>query len=141
MKYKSLYIIVIIALILVIGCQRREEVIEEEVVEPVVEEEVEPVDEVPEPVEEVEPRVVRPEERVYELQLVSLKDYSRVALEKDILDMYGYKTKIVPAKVRGETYYRLRMDEHYTKEEAEDLGEELKAHFASIQAYWIEKVN
>jgi hypothetical protein len=140
MKYKSLYIIVIIALIVVIGCQRREEVIEEEVVEPVVEEEVEPVDDLRDPIDEREPRVVREEDKIYELQLVSLKDYSRVALEKDILEMYGYKTKIVPAKVRGETYYRLRMNERYTKEEAEDLGEELKARFASIQAYWIEKV-
>jgi len=80
------------------------------------------------------------EEKVFELQVVAVKDYSRINIEKNKLAQYGYNTKITTIKKDGETFYRLRLDGLYTYSEATKLGEKLKDQFPSIHEYWVQKV-
>ena len=80
------------------------------------------------------------EEKVYELQIVASKNYASIELEKNKLELYGYKTKITTHKKDGFTFYRLRLDDFYTHSEATSLGEKLKEQFPSINEYWVQKV-
>jgi cell division protein FtsN len=86
------------------------------------------------------PEEVKGEEKVFELQVVAVKDYSKINIEKNKLAQYGYNTKITTIEKDGETFYRLRLDGLYTYSEATKLGKKLKDQFPSIHEYWVQKV-
>lgn len=145
MKKRTLVIIlIIVALIISIslftGCAKKK--VEEEVPEPVTIEEptVEKAKVTPEKEPEQVPEEVKVEEKVFELQVVAVKDYSKINIEKNKLAQYGYNTKITTIEKDGETFYRLRLDGLYTYSEATKLGEKLKKQFPSIHEYWVQKV-
>lgn len=94
----------------------------------------------PEKEPEQVPEEVKGEEKIFELQIVAVKDYSRINIEKNKLAQYGYNTKITTIEKDGETFYRLRLDGLYTYSEATKLGEKLKDQFPSIHEYWVQKV-
>ena len=77
---------------------------------------------------------------VFELQLVSRKNLSKVEEAKSKIEQYGYKTKVSSVKKDGEIFYRLRLDSTYTKSEAVAMGEKIKKQFPFINSYWIEKI-
>ncbi|MCD6101658.1 MAG: SPOR domain-containing protein [Candidatus Cloacimonetes bacterium] len=146
MKKRTLVIIlIIVALIISIslfpGCGKKK-VPEKEVAEPTKAEEptVEKAKVTPEKEPEQVPEEVKGEEKVFELQVVAVKDYSKINIEKNKLAQYGYNTKITTIKKDGETFYRLRLDGLYTYSEATKLGEKLKDQFPSIHEYWVQKV-
>lgn len=145
MKKRTLVIIlIIVALIISIslftGCAKKK--VEEEVPEPVTIEEptVEKAKVTPEKEPEQVPEEVNVEEKVFELQVVAVKDYSKIDIEKNKLAQYGYNTKITTIEKDGKTFYRLRLDGFYTHSEAVALGEKLKNQFPSINEYWVQKV-
>jgi len=80
------------------------------------------------------------EKNVFELQLVSRKNLSKVEEAKSKIEQYGYKTKVSSVKKDGEIFYRLRLDSTYTKSEAVAMGEKIKEQFPFINSYWIEKI-
>ena len=90
--------------------------------------------------EEIQPEIVLKGEKVFELQLVAVRDYARIEAEQNKLARYGYNTFITTTVKGGDTYYRLRLDDLYTYSEAFALGEKLKEQFFSIHEYWIQKV-
>ena len=146
-------IVIICALILslsiYIGCGKKK--VDEESSKPVKTEEPtvekaeglpeKEIEEVPEKSKkEIQPEITKSEEKVFELQIVAVKDYLRIDIEKNKLARYGYNTNITTTEKDGETFYRLRLDGLYTHSEAVELGEKLKNQFASIHNYWIQKV-
>jgi len=90
--------------------------------------------------EEIQPEIVLKGEKVFELQLVAVRDYARIEAEQNKLARYGYNTFITTTVKGGKTFYRLRLDDLYTYSEAFALGEKLKEQFFSIHEYWIQKV-
>ena len=90
--------------------------------------------------EEIQPEVTLKGKKVFELQIVAIRDYSRIEIEQNKLARYGYNTLITTTLKDGETFYRLRLDDLYTYSEAFAMGEKLKEQFSSIHEYWIQKV-
>jgi len=90
--------------------------------------------------EEIQPETVLKGEKVFELQLVAVRDYARIEAEQNKLAHNGYNTLITTTVKDGETFYRLRLDDLYTYADAFALGEKLKEQFFSIHEYWIQKV-
>ncbi|NQV19001.1 MAG: SPOR domain-containing protein [Armatimonadetes bacterium] len=90
--------------------------------------------------EEIQPEITLKGKKVFELQLVAVRDYARIEAEQNKLARYGYNTFITTTVKGGDTYYRLRLDDLYTYSEAFALGEKLKKQFSSINEYWIQKV-
>ena len=152
MKRTTIFIIFILMLsiLLFTSCGKKEverEVPEqEEIEEPTAteetditpEKEIEKVSKVSK--EEIQPEIVLKGEKVFELQLVAVRDYARIEAEQNKLARYGYNTFITTTVKGGDTYYRLRLDDLYTYSEAFALGEKLKEQFFSIHEYWIQKV-
>jgi len=101
----------------------KKKVPEKEVAEPTKAEEptVEKAKVTPEKELEQVPEEVKLEEKIFELQVVAVKDYSRINNEKNKLAQYGYNTKITTIEKDGETFYRLRLDGLYTYSEANSL--------------------
>ena len=89
---------------------------------------------------EIQPEVTWKGKKVFELQIVAIRDYSRIEIEQNNLARYGYNTLITTTIKGGETFYRLRLDDLYTYSEAFAVGEKLKEQFSSIHEYWIQKV-
>ena len=89
---------------------------------------------------EIQPEIVLKGKKVFELQIVAVRDYSRIELEQNKLARYGYNTLITTTVKDGDTFYRLRLDDLYTYSEATALGEKLKEQFSSIHEYWVQKV-
>ncbi|MCK4339166.1 MAG: SPOR domain-containing protein [Candidatus Cloacimonetes bacterium] len=154
MKRTLVIILIICALILSFslftGCAKKKAP-EKEIPEPVKTEEpivekpkVTPQKETEKVTEEVKKEIraeiTEIEEKVFELQMVAVRDYSRIDIEKNKLAQYGYNTKITTTEKDGETFYRLRLDGLYTHSEAVTLGEKLKKQFPSIHEYWVQKV-
>lgn len=81
-----------------------------------------------------------PGDRIYELQVVASRDYSKIFELKEKLEQLGYDVKITTTQKNGETFYRLRMKGLYTQSEAEKLGEQLKSQVPAVKDYWIAKV-
>jgi len=81
-----------------------------------------------------------PGDRIYELQVVASRDYSKIFELKEKLEQLGYDVKITTTQKNGETFYRLRMEGLYTQSEAEKLGEQLKSQVPAVKDYWIAKV-
>ena len=90
--------------------------------------------------EGIQPETTVKGEKVFELQLVAVRVYSRIEIEQEKLARYGFDTFITTTIKDGETFYRLRLDDIYTYLEAKELGEKLKKQFSSIHEYWIQKV-
>jgi len=103
-------------------------------------EEIQPEKIVKEEKKEIQPEIVLKGKKVFELQLVAVRDYARIEAEQNKLARYGYNTFITTTVKDGETFYRLRLDDLYTYSEANALGEKLKEQFFSIHEYWIQKV-
>ncbi|MEA3476307.1 MAG: tetratricopeptide repeat protein [Candidatus Cloacimonadota bacterium] len=80
------------------------------------------------------------EKNVFELQLISRKNLSKVEEAKNKIEQHGYKTKVSSVKKDGEIFYRLRLDSTYTKSEAVAIGKKIKEQFPFINSYWIEKL-
>ncbi len=151
MKRTTIFIIFILifSILLFTNCakkQERELPEQEKTEEPAVTEEpgitpqkeIEKVSEVSK--EEIQPEIVLKGKKVFELQLVAVRDYSRIEAEQNKLARYGYNTFITTTVKDGETFYRLRLDDLYTYSEAFALGEKLKGQFSSIHEYWIQKM-
>lgn len=155
-KYRAIRIIcvglIICAVALVLSCGKQEPEQkalpqpEEQPAEPAplseVEEDSAEVMEV-EPTGAIPERSVTPErigDRVYELQLVASREYSKIFELKEKLEQIGYDVKITTTQKNGETFYRLRMEGLYTESEAKKLGDQLKSQVPAVQDYWIAKV-
>jgi cell division septation protein DedD len=146
--------IILIMLLILFACEKKQEEYPdvklgqtEEEIKETVEQEQDIPDFPDEPKkEESKPQPEPPKQKVYsgardyEVQLLSLKDHSRVLLQQEILKNHGYETKILETYKDGQLLYRLRLKERYTKEEATVLGEEIKAKFSAITSYWVQKV-
>jgi cell division septation protein DedD len=91
-----------------------------------------------EPIEK--PQTISYQAGDYEVQLLSLRDHSRILRLQEVLKNHGYETKILETYKDGQLLYRLRLKERYTKETATELGEEIKAKFSEITSYWVQKV-
>ena len=89
---------------------------------------------------EIETEATIDKKRVYELQLLSKRDYSQIEQDKKEMEQFGYKTKITSVLKDSEIFYRLRFDDSYTQSEAIALGEKIKELFPFINDYWIEKI-
>ena len=111
-----------------------------EKVSKVSKEEIQPEKTVKEEKKEIQPEIVLKGKKVFELQLVAVRDYARIEAEQNKLARNGYNTFITTTVKDGETFYRLRLDDLYTYSEAFALGEKLKEQFFSIHEYWIQKV-
>jgi len=90
--------------------------------------------------QKIQPETTLKGEKVFELQLVAVRDYARIEAEQNKLAHNGYNTLITTTVKDGETFYRLRLDDLYTYADAFALGEKLKEQFFSIHEYWIQKV-
>jgi len=74
----------------------------------------------------------------YTAQLLSAKSRAQIEVIKRKLDNENYRTEIQEAIVNGETVFRLRLSDGYTKASAEQLAKEIQAKFsADIKGYWI----
>ena len=76
----------------------------------------------------------------YEIQLLSSKDLQMIRLEKQKLDKNGYEAKVIGKPIEGDIYYRLRLKNRYSLNEAEEIGKEIRNKIDSISDFWIEKI-
>ncbi|MBN2461551.1 MAG: hypothetical protein JXB60_08085 [Candidatus Cloacimonetes bacterium] len=79
-------------------------------------------------------------ETLYELQILADMDINKVNRIRDLLEDQGYKTKITQTVKNGNTYYRLRLQEVFTLNTGQRMGEELKQKFIAVEDYWLEKI-
>lgn len=132
---KVLYFILLLLIVILGSCGKKE-----------VEKPVEPVKTVaPEPVEEqvIEPIKEEPvviEEKDFQLQLVASKDLYIVEDTQAVLSRHGYRTSMTKRYKDEEIFHRLRITGFLTYSVAINMGETLKNDLHLIANYWVEKV-
>lgn len=77
--------------------------------------------------------------QIYEVQLMANTDLKFVEKRKQELEKKGYRAKILTVVIKGTTYYRLRLSDAYTKEQAEEIGKKVKRDFDFVSDYWVVK--
>ncbi|HPR17778.1 MAG TPA: SPOR domain-containing protein [Candidatus Cloacimonadota bacterium] len=78
-------------------------------------------------------------EKIYEIQLLANTKRDLVESRKQDLEKKGYQAKILSVVVNGTTYYRLRLADSYSQEEAQDIGNQLKKKVSFVKDYWVVK--
>jgi hypothetical protein len=80
------------------------------------------------------------EKKEYEIQLMASQNLTAIEKEKQKFLQAGYVTKIVPKRSNGKTFYRLRLEELFTKDEAFAKAKTIENDFQTIQKAWIQKM-
>ena len=149
MKKFILWMLVIIA---IVACTKTDQTMEEfsEVTlnqEETITDSIVTSQDIPEPpeVEIIERKPEKKEpvytgKKEYEVQLLSLTDHGRSLALQKILQDNGYETEITETYKNGQLFYRVRLKGKFSKQQATDLGEEVKSKFSAINSYWIQKV-
>ena len=77
----------------------------------------------------------------YRVQLISLTNYDKILSIKQKLKAAGYITTLSTIEKSGKVFYRLRLSDSYSKDAANEIGNEIKRKFKFITGYWIQKIN
>lgn len=77
--------------------------------------------------------------KIYEIQLLANTKLDLVEKRKRDLESRGYKAKILSVVINGTTYYRLRLADSYSKDQADDIGKKVKRDVAFINDFWVVK--
>lgn len=78
-----------------------------------------------------------PDDELYEIQLLASSNFRSITDKRKILEKAGFPTKIYKVIINGKTIYRLRLKQHFTKEEAIEAGKKLTAE-TEFKNYWLQ---
>lgn len=132
---KVMPLILLLIIIILVSCGKKEIEKPVETVEIVTPETVE--EQVIEPIKE-EPVVI--EEKDFQLQLVASTDIYIVEDTQEVLSRHGYRTSMTKRYKDEVLFHRLRITGFLTYSAAINMGETLKNDLHLIANYWVEKV-
>jgi len=132
---KVMPLILLLIIIILVSCGKKEIEKPVETVEIVTPETVE--EQVIEPIKE-EPVVI--EEKDFQLQLVASTDIYIVEDTQEVLSRHGYRTSMTKRYKDEVLFHRLRITRFLTYSAAINMGETLKNDLHLIANYWVEKV-
>ena len=74
---------------------------------------------------------------LYEIQLLASSNFKSITNKRKFLEKAGFPTKVYKVIINGKTIYRLRLKQHFTKEEALEAGKKLVAE-TEFENYWLQ---
>ena len=75
----------------------------------------------------------------YEVQILASTNLGKLRIEKRKFTKFGYNFKVSKKQIKDETYYRLRLAENFTYDDAVKIAGSFKKEFNLTQKIWVQK--